>query len=126
MTETKMEYIGVNFKDKFEKFFDLWMPRIVSQFNNYHIKLVKVKGEFTWHNHTDTDEFFLVLDGTLDIHFRDGKVKLDPGEMFVVPKGMEHKPSAEKECHILLIELAGTINTGNIVNAMTVQENIWI
>jgi len=126
MTETKMEYIGVNFKDKFEKFFDLWMPRIVSQFNNYHIKLVKVKGEFTWHNHTDTDEFFLVLDGSLDIHFRDGKVKLDPGEMFVVPKGMEHKPSAEKECHILLIEPAGTINTGNIVNAMTVQENIWI
>ena len=126
MTETKMEYIGVKFKDKFEKFFDLWMQRIVSQFNNYHIKLVKVKGEFTWHNHTDTDEFFLVLDGTLDIHFRDGKVKLDPGEMFVVPKGMEHKPSAEKECHILLIEPAGTINTGNIVNAMTVQENIWI
>ena len=121
-----MEYIGVKFKDKFEKFFDLWMQRIVSQFNNYHIKLVKVKGEFTWHNHTDTDEFFLVLDGTLDIHFRDGKVKLDPGEMFVVPKGMEHKPSAEKECHILLIEPAGTINTGNIVNAMTVQENIWI
>ena len=126
MTEIKMEYIGVNFKDKLDKFSDLWMPRIVSQFNNYHIKLVKVKGEFTWHNHMDTDEFFLVLDGNLDIHFRDGKVKLDPGEMFVVPKGMEHKPSAEKECHILLIEPAGTINTGNKINAMTVMDNIWI
>ena len=121
-----MEYLSINLKDKLDKFSDHWVPRIVSQFNNYHIKLVKVKGEFTWHEHPETDELFLVLDGSLDINFRDGKVKLGQGEMFVVPKGVEHKPFAEKECHVLLIEPAGTINTGNIVNVLTAQNNIWI
>jgi mannose-6-phosphate isomerase-like protein (cupin superfamily) len=126
MMEIPMEYTGINFKDKLEKFSDLWTPRIVAQFNNYHIKLVKVKGEFTWHEHIETDELFLVIDGSLDIHLRDGKVTLQAGEVFVVPKGVEHRPSAEKECHLMLIEPAGTVNTGNTVNAMTVQENIWI
>jgi mannose-6-phosphate isomerase-like protein (cupin superfamily) len=121
-----MEYSSINLKEKLGKFSDYWVPRIVSQFNNYHIKLVKVKGEFTWHDHEETDEFFLVLDGSLDIHFRDGKVTLEAGEMFVVPKGVEHKPIAEKECHILLIDPAGTSNTGNIVNDLTVKDNIWI
>jgi mannose-6-phosphate isomerase-like protein (cupin superfamily) len=121
-----MVYVSVNLKDKLSKFSDHWRPRIVSQFNNYHIKLVKVKGEFTWHDHPKTDELFLVLDGSLDIHLRDGIVKLGAGEMFVIPKGMEHKPFAEKECHILLIEPVGTINTGNLINDMTVQDNIWI
>jgi mannose-6-phosphate isomerase-like protein (cupin superfamily) len=121
-----MEYTSINFEDKLGKFSDQWVPRIVSQFNNYHIKLVKVNGEFTWHDHPETDEFFLVLNGSLEIHFRDGYVKLNEGEMYVVPKGMEHKPFAEKECHLLLIEPAGTINTGSVINSMTVQENIWI
>jgi len=124
--ELGMVYVSVNLKDKLSKFSDLWKPRIVSQFNNYHNKLVKVKGEFTWHDHPETDELFLVLDGSLDIHLQDGIVKLGAGEIFVIPKGMEHKPFAEKECHILLIEPVGTINTGNLINDMTVQENIWI
>ena len=121
-----MEYTKINLKGKLGKFSDLWVPRIISQFNDYHIKLVKVKGEFVWHDHFDTDELFLVLDGSLELHFRDGKIKLDAGEMFIVPRTMEHRPFAEKECHILLIEPAGTINTGNIENALTVKENIWI
>ena len=121
-----MEYASVNLWDKLGKFSDHWAPKIVSKFNNYHIKLVKVKGEFTWHDHPDTDEFFLVLDGSLDIQFRDGKVNLTAGEMFVVLKGVEHKPFAEKECHILLIEPAGTINTGSKVDSLTAQDNIWI
>ena len=121
-----MDYTSVNLRDKLGKFSDHWAPKIVSQFNGYHIKLAKVKGEFTWHDHPETDEFFLVLDGSLDIQFRDGKVKLNAGEMFVVPKSVEHKPHAEKECHILLIEPAGTINTGNTVNTLTAQDNIWI
>ena len=121
-----MVYSSINLKDKLGLFSDYWAPRIVSQFNNYHIKLVKIKGEFTWHDHQDTDELFIVLNGSLDINFRDGKIKLDQGEMFVVPKGVEHKPFAEKECHVLLIEPAGTINTGNKVNVMTVPNNIWI
>ena len=121
-----MEFTSINLEDKLGKFSDHWVPRIISQFNNYHIKLVKVIGEFTWHDHSETDEFFLVLDGCLEIHLRGGKVKMEAGEMFVVPKGVEHKPVAEKECHLMLIEPAGTINTGREVNALTVQENIWI
>jgi mannose-6-phosphate isomerase-like protein (cupin superfamily) len=121
-----MEYAKINLKDKLGKFTDIWMPRIVSQFNDYHIKVVKVKGEFVWHTHDETDELFLILDGHLDIDFRDGKVELDAGEMFIVPRGKEHKPFAEEECHILLIEPAGTVNTGNVEDAFTVRENIWI
>ncbi len=121
-----MEYSSINLQDKLGKFSDHWSPKIVSNFNDYHIKLVKVKGEFTWHDHADTDELFLVLDGSLEIHFRDGKVHLKPGELFVVPKAVEHKPVAEDECHILLIEPAGTINTGQVVSDLTAQDNIWI
>jgi mannose-6-phosphate isomerase-like protein (cupin superfamily) len=121
-----MDYSKINLKNKLEKFSGYWAPRIVSQFNNYHIKLVKVKGEFVWHDHPETDELFLVLDGSLEIHFRDGKVKLNNGDMFVVPKGLEHRPIAESECHLLLIEPAGTINTGNIMDALTVKDDIWI
>jgi mannose-6-phosphate isomerase-like protein (cupin superfamily) len=121
-----MDYSKINLKDKLSKFTDYWAPRIVSQFNDYHIKLVKVKGEFVWHDHPETDELFLVLDGSLEIHFRNGKVKLNNGDMFVVPKGLEHRPIAEGECHILLIEPAGTINTGKIMNELTAQDNVWI
>lgn len=121
-----MDYSKISLKDKLEKFSDYWAPRIVSQFNDYHIKLVKVKGEFVWHDHPETDELFLVLDGSLELHFRDGKVKLNNGDMFVVPKGLEHRPVAESECHILLIEPAGTINTGNKMDALTAKDDIWI
>ena len=116
----------INLKDKLGRFSDHWAPRIVSQFNDYHIKLVKVEGEFVWHNHPETDEFFLVLHGSLEIYLRDGKVKLNEGEIFVVPKGMEHKPYAEKECHLLLIEPAGTINTGGVIDELTAKDDVWI
>jgi mannose-6-phosphate isomerase-like protein (cupin superfamily) len=122
----KMDYSKINLKEKLGRFSDYWTPRIVSQFNDYHIKLVKVKGEFVWHDHPETDELFLVLDGSLEIHFRDGVIKLNNGDMFVVPKGLEHRPIAENECHILLIEPVGTINTGKIMDALTTKDNIWI
>jgi mannose-6-phosphate isomerase-like protein (cupin superfamily) len=122
----QMEYAKINLKEKLGKFSDQWAPRIVSQLNDYHIKLVKVQGEFVWHDHLETDELFLVLKGSLEIRLRDGKVKLDEGEMFVVPKGIEHKPVAENECHVLLIEPVGTVNTGRTENALTAKENIWI
>lgn len=121
-----MDYKKINLKEKLDRFSDYWAPRIVSGFNDYHIKLVKVKGEFVWHEHPETDELFLVLDGSLEIYFRDGKVKLNEGDMFVVPKGLEHRPIVESECHILLIEPAGTINTGKIIDALTSKDNIWI
>ena len=121
-----MEYIPVNLQDKLTKFSEHWSPRVVAQMNDYHLKLVKVQGEFTWHDHPETDEVFLVVKGKLDIHLRDGKVTLNEGEMFVVPKGVEHKPVAEEECHILLIEPAGTVNTGKVVNEKTAPNNIWI
>jgi mannose-6-phosphate isomerase-like protein (cupin superfamily) len=94
--------------------------------NDYHVKLAKVQGEFVWHDHPETDELFLVVQGSLDIHFRDGKVTLHAGEMLVVPKGIEHKPVAEEECHILLVEPAGTVNTGDVVNELTAENDVWI
>jgi mannose-6-phosphate isomerase-like protein (cupin superfamily) len=121
-----MEYKAINLQDKLERFSEHWAPRIISLFNDYHIKLVKVKGEFVWHDHPETDELFLVLDGSLTILFRDGQVALNAGEMFIVPKGVEHKPVAEEECHILLIEPAGTINTGNVVSELTAKDDVWI
>jgi mannose-6-phosphate isomerase-like protein (cupin superfamily) len=121
-----IKYQPINFEDKLEKFSEQWSPRIIAQMNDYHFKLAKVQGEFIWHDHPETDEVFIVVKGHLDIMFRDGKVSLDEGEMFVVPKGVEHKPVAENECQILLIEPAGTVNTGTIVDEKTVSNNIWI
>ncbi len=124
MSETK--YQPINFREKFGKFSEQWSPKIIAQLNNYHFKLAKVQGEFIWHDHPETDEVFLVIKGNLDILFRDGKVSLSEGEMFVVPKGVEHKPVAGDECHILLIEPAGTVNTGNVTDARTSLEQVWI
>ena len=119
-------YKPINFKEKLSLFSEQWSPRVIAQLNDYHFKLAKVQGEFVWHDHPETDEVFIVVNGHLDILFRDGKVSLEEGEMFVVPKGVEHKPVAENECQILLIEPAGTVNTGNVVNEKTVTNNIWI
>jgi len=94
--------------------------------NNYHFKLAKVQGEFVWHDHSETDEMFLVVKGRLEIHLRDGIVPLNEGEMYIVPKGVDHKPVAEQECHILLIEPAGTVNTGDVVNEKTSENDVWI
>jgi mannose-6-phosphate isomerase-like protein (cupin superfamily) len=119
-------YQPINFKEKLSLFSEQWSPMVIAQLNDYHFKLAKVQGEFVWHDHPETDEVFIVVNGHLDILFRDGKVSLEEGEMFVVPKGVEHIPVAENECQILLIEPAGTVNTGNVVNEKTVTNNIWI
>ena len=121
-----MDYQSINFQDKLAKFSEHWSPKIIAQMNDYHFKIVKVQGEFVWHDHPETDEVFLVLNGQLEIQFRDGAVVLSRGEMFVVPKGTEHKPVAEKECHILLVEPAGTVNTGDIVSERTAANDVWI
>jgi len=121
-----MEYTAINFHDKFAKFSEHFAPRIIAQMNNYHFKLVKAEGEFVWHSHAETDETFMIVNGKLIIEFRDGRVDLQAGEMFVIPKGVEHKPFAEKECHVLLIEPAGTINTGDAGGELTADDNRWI
>ena len=122
-----MNYTSINLKEKLSKFSEHWSPKIVAQLNDYHLKLAKVQGEFVWHDYPDTDEVFIVVQGHLDILFRDGEVSLDEGEMFVVPKGVEHKPVAEQECHILLIEPAGLVNTGNAKDSeLTAPNDVWI
>lgn len=117
---------AINLQEKLTKFSEHWSPKIVAQMNDYHFKVVKVQGEFVWHDHPKTDEVFLVLSGQLDIHFRDGKVALNEGEMYVVPKGVEHKPFAEEECHILLVEPAGLVNTGDLESELTAPNEVWI
>lgn len=112
----------VNLAEKLRLFQDLWSPRIVADLNDYKISVVKVQGEFVWHAHPDTDELFLVLDGALDIQMRGRTVSLGPGELFVVPKGVEHCPRAAKEAHMLLVEPAGTPNTGNAGGERTAPE----
>ena len=121
-----MNYQPINFSDKFAKFSELWSPKIIAQMNDYHFKIARIEGEFIWHDHPETDEVFIVLKGQLQIQFHDGNVVLSEGEMFVVPQGVEHKPVAEQECHILLVEPAGTMNTGDVVNERTVKGSVWI
>jgi mannose-6-phosphate isomerase-like protein (cupin superfamily) len=108
---------SINLADKLSTFSEYWQPRVVGQFNGHDLMVVKVKGEFVWHKHDETDDFFLVLAGRISIQLRDGVVTLGPGEVFVVPKGVEHRPVAEDEAHILLIEPQGTPNTGNATTA---------
>jgi mannose-6-phosphate isomerase-like protein (cupin superfamily) len=115
----------INLEDKFGKFGDHWSPKILAQLNDYHVKAVKLLGEFVWHKHDETDELFLVTKGSLLIRFRDRDVTLGPGDLLVVPKGVEHMPVAEEECEVLLIEPAGTLNTGDAGGARTVEPE-WI
>jgi mannose-6-phosphate isomerase-like protein (cupin superfamily) len=121
-----MNYEPVDLRAKLSKLSEQWQPRIVAQMNDYHFKIAKLQGEFVWHDHPDTDEVFLILHGQLEIQFRDGSVILHEGELYVVPKGVEHKPVAANECHILLIEPAGTLNTGDVVNERTASNDVWI
>lgn len=122
-----MNYSSINFQEKLSRFTEHWSPKIIAQLNDYHLKLAKVQGKFVWHDHPETDEVFIVVKGHLDILFRDGKVSLNEGEMFVVPKGVEHKPVAEQECHILLIEPAGLVNTGSSTDSeLTAPNDVWI
>lgn len=121
-----MHYSAINIQEKFTRFSEHWSPRIIARINDYDIKLVKMQGNFVWHRHADTDEVFFVLDGEMSIEFRDGEVDLKPGEMFVVKKGVEHKPFAESECRIMTIESKGTINTGDAGGEFTAEEDVWI
>ncbi len=122
----KMQSKVINFKDKFTKFSDHWSPRVIAEMNDYQFKLVKVEGEFVWHNHPDTDEVFIVIEGELNIELRDGVVTLSSGELFVIPKGIEHKPVANKECKIMIIEPKGVVNTGDETTNLTAQNNLWV
>ena len=108
---------SIDLSEKLATFSEHWWPRTVAQFNNCDVMVVKVKGEFVWHKHDDTDDFFLVLNGVLDIQLRDRTVTLGPGQMYIVPKGVEHRPVARDEVHMLLIEPTGTPNTGDAATA---------
>jgi mannose-6-phosphate isomerase-like protein (cupin superfamily) len=108
---------GITLTEKLSSFSDHWAPKIITQFNGHDVMVVKVKGEFVWHSHADTDDFFLVLKGHLTIQLRDGEVTLAPGDLYVVPKGVEHRPVAAEETHLLLIEPYGTPNTGDAATA---------
>jgi mannose-6-phosphate isomerase-like protein (cupin superfamily) len=122
-----MTYTPISIDEKFTKFTEQFRPKVIAQMNDVQFKLVRVEGDFVWHSHEHTDETFLVLDGELAIDFRDGGVVLRPGEMFVVPKGKEHKPFAAKECRIMLIEPAGTVNTGDADGgALRAPDDVWI
>jgi len=120
------EYKPINLDAKLRKFGDHWMPRVVAQMNDYQFKLAKIQGEFIWHSHPDTDEVFIVIDGEMTLEFRDGKVDLKAGEMYVVPRGEEHKPVAANECAIMLVEPRGTVNTGNAGGERTAPNDLWI
>ena len=111
----------MNLAEKLQQFTERWSPRIVGELNGQHVKLAKLEGEFIWHRHASEDELFLVIDGHLDIHLRGRVVGLDPGEFFIVPRGVEHKPVAAGEVHVLLFEPASTLNTGDVRNARTVE-----
>ena len=121
-----MEYKAVNLREKFAAFSDQWAPKIIARMNDYHFKLVKFEGDFIWHRHEDTDEVFVVIEGEMSIVFRDGTVLLKAGELFVVPQGIEHKPCAAQECKALLVEPAGTRNTGSAGGQRTADDNVWV
>jgi len=121
-----MTYQAINLDQKFGLFAEQWQPKVIAEMNDYQFKIVKLEGDFVWHDHQDTDETFIVLDGELRIDFRDGAVTLGPGEMFVVPKGIEHKPYAEKEVKLMLIEPRGVPNTGEAGGDRTAENDVWI
>lgn len=116
----------MNLKHKLELFDDLWSPKIIESLNDYQIKLVKIHGEFTWHDHKDTDELFYVIEGEMAIQLENETIKLKAGELYVVKKGMLHKPVAKETCHIMLIEPKGVINTGDEESDLTAVNDIWI
>ena len=116
----------INFEEKLALFSDYWSPRVIAEMNDYQFKLVKVKGEFIWHSHKNTDEVFIVINGTMNIEFKDKTVNLSKGEMFVIPKGVEHKPYAEDECEVMIVEPRGVVNTGESNDPLTAPNDSWI
>ena len=121
-----MNYKSINFQNKFGLFSEQWLPKVVAEMNDYQFKVVKLQGDFIWHDHQDTDETFIVMEGDLRIDFRDGAVHVRGGEMYVVPKGVEHKPYAEQEVKLLLIEPRGVPNTGHEGGERTAANDVWI
>jgi mannose-6-phosphate isomerase-like protein (cupin superfamily) len=116
----------INFAEKFRKFSEHWSPRVVAEMNDYQFKLVKLQGEFVWHDHKDTDEVFLVIQGEMQVGFRDREVTIRAGEMFVVARGIEHLTRAARECHALVIEPRGIINTGETRGMLTAPNDVWV
>lgn len=119
-------YQAINFREKLQRIGEQWSPRVVAEMNDYQFKLAKLEGDFIWHSHPDTDEAFIVLEGQLRIDFRNGAVTLAPGELYVVPKGVEHKPYAEAEVQLLLIEPRGVRNTGQEGGERTAPNDLWV
>ncbi|MEX3773845.1 cupin domain-containing protein [Pseudomonas sp. MYb118] len=119
-------YQSLNFAEKIARIDPHWSPRVIAEMNDYQFKVVKLLGDFIWHDHVDTDEAFIVLEGQLRIDFRDGHVLVNAGELYVVPKGIEHKPSAAQEVKLLLIEPRGVLNTGAEGGERTAQNDVWI
>lgn len=119
-------YQALNLADKLSLIDEHWSPRVVAELNDYQFKLVKLQGEFVWHSHADTDEAFLVLAGEMKIEFRDGVVSLGPGELFVVPRGVEHRPVAAQECQLMLLEPRGVVNTGEAGGDLTAENDRWV
>jgi len=116
----------INLENKLSKFTEHWSPRVIAEMNDYQFKLVKVEGEFVWHDHPDTDEVFIVIEGSLNIEFRDRTITLASGEMCVIPKGTEHKPAANAECKIMIVEPKGVVNTGDSDSELMAENDVWI
>ncbi|MCG8909997.1 MULTISPECIES: cupin domain-containing protein [Pseudomonas] len=116
----------INLQDKLGRITETWQPRVIAEMNDYQLKVVKLQGDFVWHSHADTDETFIVLDGELRIDFRDGPLTLRAGELYVVPRGVEHKPYAEQEVQLMLIEPRGVLNTGDAGGERTAENDRWI
>jgi len=121
-----MTYTAINIGEKLGRIREQWSPRVIAEMNDYQFKLVRIQGDFIWHDHPETDEAFLVIDGMLRIDFRDGHVDVSAGEMFVVPKGVEHKTSAEREVKLMLIEPRGILNTGRAGGGRTAKNDVWV
>lgn len=121
-----MERRPVNLQHKFSLFTERWQPKVIAEMNDYQFKIVKLQGDFVWHDHQDTDETFMVIEGELRLDFRDGAVTLNAGEMYVVPRGVEHKPFAEREVKLLLIEPRGVVNTGGADSERRAPNDVWI
>ena len=117
----------VNFGEKLSKFSEQWTPKVIAEMNDYQFKLVKIEGEFVWHEHPDTDEAFIVIEGSMRIDFEDGSlVDLEEGEMYVVRKGVRHRPCAQSECKVMLVEPKGVVNTGDAESELTAPNDEWV
>ena len=116
----------INLHSKFNVFIDHWSPKVIAEMNDYQFKLVKIKGEFVKHKHSETDEVFIVIDGKMSIEFETETIEIKSGEMVVVPKGVNHKPFAEEECKIMLVEPKGVVNTGDVKGDMTAPDDQWV